>query len=64
MRRTARPTAPYVLVDSAKHLDDAMLTLSRLSVAAQAAGDSGLMYAANRAWRELDQHRRDSAEGR
>ena len=41
-------------VDLPEIWDQAMRVLSRLSCAAQAAGDERTMYAANRAWRELD----------
>jgi hypothetical protein len=42
-----------VPVDLPEMWDEAMLLLSRLSYAAQAAADARIMYAANRAWREL-----------
>jgi hypothetical protein len=38
--------------------DAAMAALSRLSAAAHAAGEERTMYAANRAWRELDRAKR------
>jgi hypothetical protein len=41
-------------IDPAEIWDEAMRVLSRLSIAAQAIGDDRSMYAANRAWRELD----------
>jgi hypothetical protein len=45
-------------VDLPEMRDVAMMALSRLSTAAQAAGDESTMHAANRAWRELDASRR------
>lgn len=52
--------APIVPVGCSELLDEALQALSRLSTAAQAANEQQLMYAANRAWRELDVARRDS----
>jgi hypothetical protein len=42
--------------------DQVMLALSALSEAARAAGDDRTMYAANRAWRELDRAGRPTAQ--
>lgn len=46
-------------LDLATH--DAMLALSNLSRDAEAGGDPALMYAANRAWHQLHEHRKRSA---
>lgn len=41
-------------------LDNAMQILSILSLDAKAAGNDPLMYAANRAWRQLHDARKDA----
>lgn len=50
-----------VPVDLPEIWDQSMRLLSRLSCAAQATGDDRTMYAANRAWRELDRAGRPTA---
>lgn len=44
--------------------DQALLALSGLSTVAQAAGDDRIMYAANRAWRDVDAARRFADQDR
>jgi hypothetical protein len=54
--KVARNVRPLT---TAEAFDAAMRAITDLSNAARASGDDGLMYAANRAWRELHPHRRN-----